>query len=215
MALGSHPTKSALEQIVPEVWVAGGTYGRGQLGNDLNSDSHGNGDMDELHDEAKQIAFEELLEYVDSDIGSPVNHGSKRGRDWPEGYVGSVTDKRSVILAAMAKESDIESLGIDLELNEKEGDALDYIVGRDEELPPSIPEKLALLAAFSTKEAVFKAYYQLEESVIDFGDITLEWKDDDSTTNFGFATCPHKRGFSIRCLDVNEWVVAAAIILRE
>jgi len=104
-----------------------------------------------------------------------------RGADaqplWPAGVVGSITHCRRYRACAVARDSDVRSIGIDAEVHAP--------------LPPGVlaavasaRERRALPAAgagvhadrllFSAKEAVFKAWYPLTGRGLGFDDVVIE-----------------------------------------
>jgi 4'-phosphopantetheinyl transferase EntD len=108
----------------------------------------------------------------------PILRGACREPIWPHGVVGSITHCKGYRAAAVAKQSEILSIGIDAEPNER--------------LPPGVleqvavePERVWLATArpgvhwdrllFSAKESVFKAWFPLardwpgfEQAVVSF-----------------------------------------------
>ena len=98
---------------------------------------------------------------------------------WPTGVVGSITHCAGYRAAAVARSSDLLGLGIDAEPHAAvPAEALD-LIARDEER-----ERLLALAderpnlhwdriLFSAKEAVFKAWFPLTGSWLDFEDVSI------------------------------------------
>lgn len=102
---------------------------------------------------------------------TPILRGAWREPIWPRGVVGSITHCKGYRAAAVAKQSDILTVGIDAE--------------PDEQLPPGILEQVAVareqawLATarpgvrwdrllFSAKESVFKAWFPLTRDWLGF-----------------------------------------------
>lgn len=111
----------------------------------------------------------------------PILRGERGAPRWPAGVVGSMTHCAGYRAAAVARDSDVRSVGIDAEshLPLPEG-VLDVIA-----LPTEL-RRLADLAdaepavhwdrlLFSTKEAVYKAWFPLTHRWLDFdqADITI------------------------------------------
>ena len=103
----------------------------------------------------------------------PVAIGPGREPLWPSGVVGSITHSGTRRAAAVAHEADVAALGVDVEV--------------DRELPPEVVDDVltggerarfadgaARLAAFSVKEAVFKAWFPRTGLWLDFRDVDLE-----------------------------------------
>lgn len=100
--------------------------------------------------------------------------GRQRAPEWPDGIVGSMTHCDGYRAAAVAHHTEMRAIGIDAELNEPlpEGVA-DLVTVGDE------PRALRALAAsqpwivwdrllFSIKESIYKAWYPLTRSWLDF-----------------------------------------------
>lgn len=101
--------------------------------------------------------------------------GRDRAPEWPDGIVGSMTHCDGYRAAAVARDTEMRAIGIDAEPNEPlpEGVAGLVIVGDE-------PRALRALAAskpwiawdrllFSIKESIYKAWYPLTRSWLDFG----------------------------------------------
>lgn len=118
----------------------------------------------------------------------PVLRGQHREPLWPDGIVGSVTHCAGYRAAAVAPASDVTAVGIDAEPND--------------ELPPQVLEMVTVeeeremlgrlskpgsdvawgRLLFSAKEAVFKAWFPLEGSWLDFRQCSVT-----ISANGGFA----------------------------
>ena len=102
---------------------------------------------------------------------APILRGSWREPIWPSGVVGSITHCRGYRAAAVAKQKDILTVGIDAE--------------PDEKLPPGILEQVAVARElawlstapagvhwdrllFSAKECLFKAWFPLARDWLGF-----------------------------------------------
>jgi 4'-phosphopantetheinyl transferase EntD len=92
---------------------------------------------------------------------------------WPHGIVGSLAHESVVAVAAVAKQSNYLSLGIDIEPAEPlDSSLLDLIVTvRELETFPNEPCGGRLL--FSIKEAVYKAVYPLDGMFLDHHDVEV------------------------------------------
>nr|MDT0663679.1 4'-phosphopantetheinyl transferase superfamily protein [Micromonospora sp. DSM 115978] len=115
----------------------------------------------------------------------PILPGKRRAPIWPTGVVGSITHCAGYRAAAVAHRSDVVALGIDAEPNDQlPAGVLDMIavdVEREwlaEQLPASIWWDRLL---FSAKEAVFKAWYPLTETELDFDEAALTVDPDQRT----------------------------------
>lgn len=102
----------------------------------------------------------------------PILAGSHREPLWPTGIVGSISHSSSWCAAAVAYAATTSSLGIDVESDEALPDELVAMVASPEEqqeLPPGITAWERVL--FSAKESVYKAWFPLERTWLDFEDV--------------------------------------------
>jgi 4'-phosphopantetheinyl transferase EntD len=114
-------------------------------------------------------------------IAAPtIGQTPDRAPIWPLGVVGSITHCADYCAAAVARSSEILSLGIDMEKVEPLTPEMAQIVCRDEEMlafPP--PPRLDLdwpLLAFSAKEAFYKCYYPTTRTYLDFHDVSIRFQ---------------------------------------
>jgi 4'-phosphopantetheinyl transferase EntD len=108
---------------------------------------------------------------------APVPVGPDRAPRWPAGIVGSITHTKGYCAAAVAREREIRSLGIDAEervvLPREVRDLVclpaevSWCMGRDD--GPWWP-----VVFFSAKEAIFKAWSSLVGTWLDFHDVHVE-----------------------------------------
>lgn len=107
----------------------------------------------------------------------PILRGSHREPVWPDGIVGSITHCEDYSVAAVARCSDIVSIGIDVEPNQPLPDGVLGVIARQEEigslhaLSPSHICWDRLL--FSAKESIYKAWYPLMKCWLGFEDVSL------------------------------------------
>jgi 4'-phosphopantetheinyl transferase EntD len=113
---------------------------------------------------------------------SPIVPGARGAPGWPDGVVGSMTHCAGYCAAALARASDVATIGLDAERHEVLPDGvLDAIALPGEQV------RLTALAAdapsicwdrllFSAKEAVYKAWFPLTGRWLDFSeaDITVD-----------------------------------------
>jgi len=100
--------------------------------------------------------------------------GAFREPLWPEGVVGSISHCDGLVMAAVANRSDYQSIGIDAEVNQALPREVFSTVFSEGELNrldalPSIGVCWDRLV-FSAKESVFKTWYPLEKTWLDFTD---------------------------------------------
>jgi 4'-phosphopantetheinyl transferase EntD len=112
-------------------------------------------------------------------LGSPVDAvpvGEKRAPVWPAGVVGSITHCAGLRAAAVARTSDVRSLGIDAERARPLPDGvLDAVSDADERawlagLGEGAPWDAVL---FSAKESVYKTWFPLTGRWLGFEDAAL------------------------------------------
>jgi 4'-phosphopantetheinyl transferase EntD len=113
-------------------------------------------------------------------IGRPCNLvGILPGRApaWPQGVIGSITHCKGYVAAAVCRSEHARFLGIDAEplepLPEELIDLVAFGPERDWLLGSGDPLERGRLL-FSIKEAVFKAWWPLHGSWLDFYDVTVE-----------------------------------------
>lgn len=157
-------------------------------------------------------AVETALSSLITAAGLPPDICISRGPDgdrlWPSGYVGSVTHKGTVVLAALSPESLCRILGVDIERIESRRPV--SIELKSAEVPNCLPHSAGLTVAFSVKEAAFKAVFPVTRTVIRFSDLQLEW------TNCGNSpllegTIAYASTYIHVCAHVvDSWVVSAA-----
>jgi 4'-phosphopantetheinyl transferase EntD len=144
--------------------------------------------------------------------GTTLPH-SEAGRRWPSGFVGSATDKGTVVAAALAPTTVITALGIDIERDTAGRTSLDASLIGEESVPPNLDRALAILAAFSAKEAVFKAQFPETRAQLSYHDITISWIGDSSSELHGSAICAGIEGtVTVRCAIAAPWLSAVALI---
>ncbi len=106
----------------------------------------------------------------------PVSRGPNREPVWPRGIVGSITHCRGYRAAAVARQSEVVTIGIDAEVHEP--------------LPPEVLEQVALKGErawlesypvgthwdrllFSAKDCAYKAWYPLSGQWLDFENVEV------------------------------------------
>jgi 4'-phosphopantetheinyl transferase EntD len=209
MDLSKHPTKAALEGLIPEARVEGGTF------NELLPDPHdvsienGKSIIKDLRHEATKMTLNNLLDSFNIDIEPPLERRPKGNRVWPAGYVGSLTHKGTIVLGALVQRREFRSIGVDLELDQNGARDLSHVV-TDGEIPPSPNTEVGFLAAFSVKESVYKAVYPIMGRDIGYDDVLISWNRRSEFGNEGVANCPESIEVKIKCAYAGDWVVSAA-----
>lgn len=100
--------------------------------------------------------------------------------DWPTGIIGSITHKEAFTSAAVGYKSDLAGIGIDAE-NYIGGELANrietMISGKDdvESLMDQIglDRNIVLTIIFSAKESIFKCYFPLFQSFLNFSDVKI------------------------------------------
>lgn len=109
----------------------------------------------------------------------PVVNGDRGEPQWPAGIVGSITHCDSYRACAIARSSEIASIGIDAEPNAALPDGVLTEIARPEELPwlndlrhtePHVHWDRLL---FSAKESVYKAWFPLAKRWLGFDDAII------------------------------------------
>jgi 4'-phosphopantetheinyl transferase EntD len=105
--------------------------------------------------------------------------GPRRAPVWPNGIAGSISHCKGYCIAIAARARDFAGVGIDVELDEPIsdgvaaricfGDELSDRVATERRIGMDLPKLL-----FSIKESVYKAYFPLAETFLDFSDVTVE-----------------------------------------
>lgn len=209
MNLESHPTKSALAGLLPDAHVSGGSFVEVLPDPDDFSPEERRRLLRTFRNKAVSSTVDELLQSIDARERSPLVKTPGGNRIWPDEYAGSVTHKEAVVLAALVPKRSARSIGIDIEINQIGGKGLSHTVN-DEEIPPVDNDGLSVLSAFSSKEAVYKAYYPLKQQVLDFDDVCLRWEGSRGNTIFGVGECPESEIFDVQCAIDDCWVISTA-----
>jgi 4'-phosphopantetheinyl transferase EntD len=126
---------------------------------------------------ARRCAHEALLRMGVTPI--PIGSGEDHAPVWPAGLVGSITHCENYRAAAVARQSEIASVGIDAEINRPLPAGVGDVVLCAEEwsqLDSSPPASTVLhwdRLFFSCKEAAYKAWYPLTGRWLDFTDVKV------------------------------------------
>ena len=129
----------------------------------------------------------------------PIPAGERGGEPiWPAGVVGSITHCRGYRACAVARATDLATIGVDAEPHAPLSDGLvGYIAGPEEigrlgELAQAEPSICWDKLLFSAKEAVYKAWFPLAERRLGIEDTLI-------------AIDPRQRTFSARCWCRGPW----------
>ncbi|MFJ9637724.1 4'-phosphopantetheinyl transferase [Streptomyces sp. NPDC101178] len=159
-----------------------------------------------------------------------VLHGKRGMPLWPDGIVGSITHCDGYRAAALARAADVLSLGVDAEPHAPLPEGVGELVVR-----PSERERFAEKAGeaggvhwdrllFSAKESVFKTWYPLTLTELDFDEADLTFHREDDLAGGGAAggtftarllrTDPAVPPVLDGTWRVEDGIVATAVLLR-
>lgn len=117
-------------------------------------------------------------------IDRPVDRGPHGEPVFPSGVVGSITHAAGLVAAAVTfRRSGVLALGIDVQpAGQLSGSVADLVgTGRELRSAPGLAARgLAASVLFSAKECVFKAWFPLTGSWLEFEDVDLRLRDDGS-----------------------------------
>jgi 4'-phosphopantetheinyl transferase EntD len=121
---------------------------------------------------AARIVARELL----ANIGLPqyaLPKGKGGAPVWPAGIVGSMSHDSQIAVAAIAKERDLNALGIDIEPAEALPAGLLDIVTTPQERSHIHEDPCGGRLLFAAKEAVYKAVYPLDQTFLEHHDVEV------------------------------------------
>jgi len=109
-----------------------------------------------------------------------IGVGHNRAPIWPDGFVGSISHCRDICCAAVARSSDVQSLGIDVEYAEALEQHLESMICSDAERAawsrlPVLRGSTWGKIAFVTKEAFYKCYSPVMKTFLEFHDVSVEF----------------------------------------
>jgi 4'-phosphopantetheinyl transferase EntD len=205
----NHQTVGVLESLVPEAVVVGGSFA-GWLPHPRTVPAEEReATIASAQETAVGLCVRGLLRRVgvDEDTRIATDQGSER--EWPAGFVGSLTHKGTVVLGVIAPAAAVSMIGIDLERADRH-DLAGIESSTAEGTAPGLEPGLARLLTFSAKEAVFKAQYRVTRRSLAFSDVQLIWEFG-SRENIRGAVLGPVEGLVIRAAVVGRWIVSAAV----
>ena len=104
---------------------------------------------------------------------STIPVGTNREPVWPSPVTGSISHNQTYVGIAMAKSSDYQSIGFDLENHHSVTDAMRKHVLTPDELDTILDKALDPTFYFSSKEAVFKAVFPIHREFFSFTDVHI------------------------------------------
>ena len=147
-----------------------------------------------------------------------ILQGPSREPLWPSGIVGSITHCEGYCAAAVASGRDLLSIGIDAELNSPLPDGVLKVVAVEDEI-----EMLQALRdehricwdrlLFSVKESIYKAWYPVGRSWLDFDEarVILDQEDSSFVAQISPASIKETSVWSLR----GRFVVSESLILTS
>ena len=114
--------------------------------------------------------------------GSPV---------WPAEIKGSLAHDQHMAVAAICFEPGIASIGIDVEPVGPLPSEITSLVVSPTDKAGHVTPRLAGRAVFSAKEAIYKASYPLDGSILDYDDISVDFGKASGQTCTGRTACLH------------------------
>lgn len=148
---------------------------------------------------------------------------------WPSLFVGTITHAGDLAAAAIAPKADYAGIGLDVEELSRQVDMgitshiclpeeLEWIHrGADEVGGIAVDENARLKMLFSAKEAVFKAFYPIEEIYLDFVDASLHYEEgrEQFTGELRKAagpTFPKATRFTVNCHLHPNYIIASVLL---
>jgi 4'-phosphopantetheinyl transferase EntD len=150
----------------------------------------------------------------------PIASGDKGQPLWPRGVVGSITHCRGFRAAAVARTTDIASLGIDAEEHAPLPDGVLEAVSspRERAALPKTPGAHLDRLLFSAKEAIYKAWFPLTGRWLGFEDVHLTIDPSSQTFNADLLVAPPQlngqplTALTGRWLTEGDLVAAACVV---
>lgn len=206
----AHPSVQTLRSLSPSHFVAGGSFASwlphpAELSMQDRSIA-----VATARETATAKCLASLIQQANLPTSVKIPRRETGDRSWPDGFVGSLTNKGTVVLAAMASKSKSCALGIDLELVEDADFSLVKARIAPEGLPQGVESSLGVTIALSAKEAVFKAQFPSTQQRIGYGDIRLRWKRAGEERLEACAELSCFEGLVVRCSLKLPWIVCVA-----
>lgn len=209
MRLLAHPLVNEIRSIQPGLFVEGGSFAR-ELPEPSDVPAADRAIVfDQMREKAAGSCLSRLL--GSAGLGSTVPPRTAQGyRAWPDGFVGSVSHKGTVVVGVLALTTTRPSVGIDIETVEPGGLPGVPLWASDEQ-PPPVGSELAPHIAFSAKEAVFKATFPLTHERLAFEDIRITWSRSDrlhGLTDVGASTV-----YVVSTQNIAGWIASLAFVI--
>ena len=159
--------------IVPELRFAGGSFAHWLPHPRDVPPAERNQVLMAARRDATSKCLEELLAQLGLPGVAPPSLASG-GRDWPAGYIGSVSRQGTTVVAAIVSTDRMTSVGIDIERRDEKG--VPVVHGLDAaEQPWSFSDAEGRVILLSVKEAVYKAVHPILGQALDFPEVAVTW----------------------------------------
>jgi 4'-phosphopantetheinyl transferase EntD len=149
---------------------------------------------------------------------APLLPGERGAPAWPAGVVGSITHCAGYRAAVVARAADLWTVGVDAEPNEPLPDGVLSAVASEAEAQ-AVAELLARDGAvrwdrllFSAKESVYKAWFPLAHTWLDFHEAAVEFTDGGAFSARLLVPGPSVAGTELTGF-AGRWAVADGLIL--
>jgi 4'-phosphopantetheinyl transferase EntD len=149
----------------------------------------------------------------------PIPRGPRGAPQWPRGVVGSITHCDGYRACAVARNTDVVTIGVDAEPHEKLPDGvLEAVSSQTEqsrltELAKAAPDVFWDRLLFCAKESVYKAWFPLTQRWLGFGEAEIAF--DPATRSFTarlLAAGPVVNGAALTGFE-GRWVIGDGLIL--
>jgi 4'-phosphopantetheinyl transferase EntD len=150
---------------------------------------------------------------------APIPTGERGEPRWPVGAVGSITHCDGYRACAVARSSEVVTVGIDAELNAALPDGLLGDIARPEEVPwlrrleLEFPEVHWDRLLFSAKESVYKAWFPLAKRWLGFEDAVIVFDPSAGTFTARLLVSGPPMPDGPLCGFSGRWMVREGIIL--
>jgi 4'-phosphopantetheinyl transferase EntD len=206
----THDVVSALRTLLPEAIVAGGTFDHWLPNPQTLRRGQGLRMLAATRRRATERCIEALLQ-ASGYTPVRVANGPDGERLWPNGLMGSISHKETLVIGAVCRSSSRLSIGVDLEKTEHDLGRIETVIA-PEGLPSNIDRETALALAFSAKEAFFKAQFPVTKRILAFADVPLAWRQLSPKRYEADSADGRILKGTIRCTTVGPWVLSAALI---
>lgn len=141
--------------------------------------------------------------------------GDYRQPLWPAGFVGSISHADEICAVALARSTEIDSLGIDVEVFEELDDAVtDLVLTRAEQRATRYEQKWVRKLIFSIKESNYKCCYHRVRAFIDFQqcEVRLDMREQ---SFHSLISCTGQRGQQMQIRTEGRWMIEAGHIFTS